>query len=152
MKALIRGLLGLALVAATAACDGSPTAGSVLVSSNDGSEAVESPGVLTFTSTPSQTEQRPQTASGGIAGIDFAGALVTGTPCYTVAATHGTRNNSVTVTVTGTSTGGICAQVVTYHNYTGRVSALLPGTYTFTVIHRVGANTTTAFTGTVTVQ
>lgn len=150
MKALTRGLTGLALAAATAACDGSPTAGTAFSPAND--RAVESPGVLTFASTPSQTEQRPQTASGGIAGIDFAGSLVTGTPCHTVAATHNTRASTVTVTVTGTRTGGICAQVVTYHNYTGRVSALLPGTYTFTVIHQVGTNTTTAFSGAVTVQ
>jgi hypothetical protein len=148
MKTLTRGLMGLALAAAAAACDGSPTAGSELTAPR----TAESPGVLTFASTPSQTERRPQTASGGVAGIDFAGALVTGTPCYTVAATHNTQSGTVTVTVTGTSTGGICAQVVTYHNYTGRVSALLPGTYTFTVIHQVGSNTTTAFTGSVTVQ
>lgn len=150
MKTLTRGLMGLALAAATAACDGSPTAGSGLTASS--ARAAESPGVLTFASTPSQTERRPQTASGGVAGIDFAGALVTGTPCYTVVATHSTRAGTVTVTVTGTRTGDICAQVVTYHNYTGRVSALLPGTYTFTVIHQVGTNTTTAFTGSVTVQ
>lgn len=151
MKAVSRGLMVVALAAAAAACDGSPTAGSALVAANDGG-AAQSPGVLTFASRPSQTEQSPQTASGGLAGIDFTGSLVTGTPCYTVSATHATEGSDVTVTVTGTRTGDICAQVVTYHNYTGRVSALLPGTYNFTVIHRVGANTTTAFSGTVTVQ
>lgn len=151
MKALSRELMVLALAVASAACDGSPTAGSAFVSQNEAG-AAQSPGVLTFTSRPSQTEQTPQTASGGLAGIDFTGSLVTGTPCHTVTASHNTRGNDVTVTVTGTRTGSICAQVVTYHNYTGRVSGLLPGTYTFTVIHRVGTSTTTAFSGTVTVQ
>ena len=138
-------------LAAAAACDGAPTAGSALAARSDGQRA-QSPGVLTFASTPSQTEQRPQTASGGLAAIDFAGSLATGTPCHTVSAAHSTQGSDVTVTVTGTSTGGICAQVVTYHNYTGRVSALLPGTYNFTVVHRVGTRVTTAFSGTVTVQ
>lgn len=150
MKALNRGLMVVALAAA-AACDGSPTEGTVIVPQNEAS-AAQSPGVLTFTSRPSQTEQTPQTASGGLAGIDFTGTLVTGTPCYAASATHSTRGNDVTVTVTGTRTGNICAQVVTYHNYTGRVSALLPGTYHFTVIHQVGTSSTTAFSGTVTVQ
>lgn len=152
MKAVIRGLMTIALVAATAACDGSPTTASSLVAADEGIAAAKSPGVLTFTSTQSQSEQTPQTASGSLAAIDFTGSLTTGTPCYTVTAEHTTRNNRVTVTVTATPTGGICAQVITYNNYTGRISALLPGTYTFTVIHRIGNNSTTAFSDTVTVQ
>lgn len=149
MKGVSKGLMVLAL-AAVAGCDGSPTSVSARVPANG--LAAQSPGVLTFASAPSQTERAPQTASGGLAGIDFTGSLVTGTPCYTASATHEAQASSVTVTVTGTRTGDVCAQVVTYHNYTGRVSALLPGTYNFTVIHRVGANTTTAFSGPVTVQ
>jgi hypothetical protein len=153
MKTLTRSLAAVVLAAAAAACDGSPTAGSPFVSGNDGNGAAQSPGVLTFTSTQSFAQPTPQTASGGVAGIDFAGSLTTGTPCNTVTATHGTSGNDVTVTVTATSTNvGACAQVVTHNNYTGRVSALLPGTYDFTVLHVNRGTTTTAFTGTVTVQ
>lgn len=151
MKALARGLMTVALLAATTACDGSPTAGNAIVAANEAA-AAQSPGVLTFASTPSQSERHPQTASGGVAGIDFAGALVTGQPCYTTSATHSTQDNTVTVTVTGTPMGGVCAQVVTYHNYIGRVSALLPGTYNFIVLHQVRTTTTTAYSGTITVQ
>ncbi len=155
MKTLTKGLAILALAAAAAACDGSPTGGSTFVSGNDRTGTSASPGVLTFTSTQSFSNPTPQTASGGTAGIDFTGSLTTGTPCNTITATHSTSGNDVTVTVTATSTappGTVCAQVVTHHNYTGRVSALLPGTYDFTVRHVNRGTTTTAFTGTVTVQ
>lgn len=153
MKVLTKGLMTIALLAATAACDGSPTEASAFVAGDQGVSAAQAPqGVLTFTSTQSYSEETPQTASGGVAGIDFTGSLTTGTPCVTVTATHSARRNDVTVTVTATSTGGICTQVVTYNNYTGRVSGLAAGTYNFTVIHRNGGTSTTAYTSTVTVQ
>jgi hypothetical protein len=154
MKALTKGLMTIALLAATAACDGSPTGASAF-SAGDGFSAAQAPapsGVLTFSSTQSYSEETPQTASGGVAGIDFTGSLTTGTPCVTVTATHSARRNDVTVTVTATSTGGICTQVITHNNYTGRVSGLAAGTYDFTVIHRNGNTSTTAYASTVTVQ
>ena len=152
MKTLGRGLATVALAVAAAGCVGSPTAGSPFVSGNNGTGPAQSPGVLTFTSTQSFTQQSTQTATGGVAGIDFTGSLTTGTPCNTVSASHNASGNDVTVTVTATATGGVCAQVVTHNNYTGRVSALLPGTYTFTVLHVNRGTTTTAFSGIVTVQ
>jgi hypothetical protein len=153
MKAVTRGLMTIALLAATAACDGSPTASSAFISGDQGISAAQAPqGVLTFTSTQSYSEETPQTASGGVGGIDFTGSLTTGTPCVTVTASHGVRRNDVTVTVTAASTGGICTQVITYNNYTGRVSGLAAGTYNFTVIHQNGGTSTTAFSGPVTVQ
>lgn len=154
MKGLTKGLAAMVLAMAAAACDGSPTGTSAFVSENDGIAAARQPGsVLTFTSTQSQTEQSPQTASGGLAGIDFTGSLTTGTPCYTVTAAHTDRRNSIRVTVAAASTGGICAQVITHNNYTGRVSGLAAGTYEFTVVHQGGfGGTQTAFSGTVTVQ
>lgn len=155
MKTLTKGMAALVLAAAAAGCDGSPVAGSAFVSGSGRTGAAESPGVLTFASTQSFSNPTPQTASGGIAGIDFTGSLSTGNPCYTLTATHATSGNDVTVTVTAASTappGTACAQVVTHNNYTGRVSALLPGTYGFTVLHVYRGTTTTAFSGTVTVQ
>ena len=156
MNTRAKGLAAIALAAATAACSGSPTAGAVFASGNDGTGTESSPGVLTFTSTQSTIVQTAQTAAGGVAAIDFTGSLTTGTPCNVVTATHDTSGNDITVTVTATPTtttpGTACVQVVTFNNYTGRISALLPGTYDFSVLHVRAGTTTTAFFGTVTVQ
>ena len=151
MKALAKGLMTVALLAAATACDGSPTAGSAFVSESDGiSMAKQSR--LTFSSTQSYETATPQTATGGAGGIDFTGSLTTGTPCVSVAATHSAGSNAVTVTVTGTSTGDFCTQVITNNNYTGRVSGLAAGAYTFTVVHQAGGGSSTAYTGVVAVQ
>lgn len=144
----IKTLLALALLGA-AACDGAPTGASALSAEP---ALAQSPGVLAFTSTPSSSERNPQAASGELARIDFTGSMLTGQPCYTVAGSHTTRGSEVTLTVTAIRMGEVCAQVVTYHNYQGSVAALTPGTYTFTVVHEVGSNRTTAFSGTVVVQ
>ncbi len=151
MKALAKGLMTVALLAATTACDGSPTAGSALVSESDGI-AMAKQSRLTFNSTQSNTTQSGQTASGGSGAIDFTGSVTTGDPCYDVSATHQAGTSEVTVTVTASSTGQICTQVITHNNYTGRVSGLSAGAYTFTVVHNVDGSSSTAFTGTVTVQ
>jgi hypothetical protein len=152
MKTIASGLLTIALFAATAACDGAPTAPQARSSAADGASLVQSPGVLAFTHTRSSGERTPQTASGGPASIGFTGSLATGQPCYVVTGAHSTRNDSVTLTVTATRTGDVCYQVVTYHNYQGSVAGLTPGTYTFTVVHSVNGTSTTAYTGTVVVQ
>ena len=124
MKALTKGLMTMALLAATAACDGSPTAGSALVAGNDAFSAAKAPsGTLTFSSTQSYSEQTPQTASGGTGTISFTGSLTTGT------------------------------QVLTNNNYTGTISGLPAGTYTLNVVHQGGFDSgQTAYSGTVTVQ
>ena len=153
MNALTKGLMTIALLAATAACDGSPTTASALVSDQDGvSMAKQQQSRLTFSSTQSYEAQADQTASGAVGAINFTGSLTTGTPCYNVSATHQSGSTSVTVTVTASSSGGFCSQVITYNNYTGSVSNLAAGTYNFTVIHEVGGSRTTAFSGPVTVQ
>ena len=153
MKALTRGLMTLVLSAAAAACDGSPTTASALVPGGEGIAAARQPGsTLTFAVTQSQQTQGTQTATGGVGGIDFTGSLTTGTPCYTVTASHTGLRSDVTVTVSASSDGGICTQVITYNNYTGRVSGLAAGTYNFTVLHQGGFGNETAFSGPVIVQ
>ena len=151
MNAMTKGLLTIALLA-SAACDGAPTASSAFAAPTDGPSFAQSPGVLTFSSTQSYSEETPQTASGGLARIDFTGSVTTGTPCYTVTGSHTARNGNVTVTVTATGTGGICTQVITHNNYQGSVAGLTPGTYDFTVVHNVNGSRTTAYTSTVVVQ
>lgn len=148
MKALAKGLMTVALLAATTACDGSPTAGSAFVAESDGISTARAGSTLTFSSTQSFDTQTPQTANGSAGGIDFTGSLTSGTPCVEVTASHRERSGAVTVSVTSTGTGGFCSQVLTNNNYTGRVSGLAAGTYTFTVQH----GTATAYTSTVTVQ
>lgn len=152
MKALVKGLMTVALLAATTACDGSPTAGSAFVAESDGISMAKSQSSLTFSSTQSFESESPQTASGSVGGIDFTGSLTTGTPCYDVSASHRAQSNTVTVTVTAAGTGGFCSQVITYNNYTGRVSGLAAGTYTFNVVHQSGGGSATAYSSTVTVQ
>lgn len=152
MKAMTRGLLTIAMLAATAACDGAPTASSELVATPDGPAFAQAAGTLTFSSTPSQTTATPQSATGGTGSIDFTGSITTPTPCYDVSASHTERNNLVTLTVAATDSGGICTQVITYHNYEGSVEGLAPGAYTFTVVHSVNGSRLPAYTSVVVVE
>lgn len=154
MKAMTKGLLTIALISATAACNGAPTASNEFASTPEGPSFAKPPSgsSLTFSSTQSQTTATPQSSSGGTGSINFAGSLTTGTPCYDVTASHSARTGSVTVTVTGSDTGGFCTQVVTNNNYQGAVTGLAAGTYTFTVVHNTGGTSTVAHTNTVVVQ
>ena len=152
MNRLTTGLAALVLAAATMACGGSPTGGSTFVSGNDRTGAGLSPGELTFTSTQSFSNPAAPTATGGVGGIDFAGSLTTGTPCNTITAVHSISGNNITVTITATGNAEVCVQVVTHNNYTGRISAIPPGTYDLIVRHTERGTTTTASTATVTVQ
>jgi hypothetical protein len=154
MKGMTRNLTALALVAACAACDGTPTGSSAFAAPSDGPALAQSQsgGELTFSSTFSYTDQTPQTATGAPAAIDFTGSLTTGQPCYTIAGSHTVRNGEVILTVEATRTADICTYQITRHNYQGSVAALAPGTYTFTVIHIADNTRSTAFTGTVVVQ
>jgi hypothetical protein len=153
MKAVTRGLMTIALLAATAACDGSPTTASAFVSESDGI-AMAGASSFSFNNTPSYdfATRNEQTASGGAGGIDFAGSLTTPHPCHNVSATRSVRQTAVTVTVTATDNGNTCHQAITHQNYTGRVSGLDAGTYTFTVVHDLNGTPQTAYTATVTVQ
>ena len=152
-RSLKMGLATMMLAVGAAACDGSPTTASAFVAEDVGIAAARSSSTLTFAVAQSYQTPSSQTASGGVGGIDFTGSLTTGTPCYSVTASHTARRTNVTVTVSAASTGGICTQVVTHNNYTGRVSGLTAGTYNFTVVHQGGfGGTETAFCGTVTVQ
>ena len=153
MKALTRGLMTIALLAATAACDGSPTEASAFAAEDAGISAAQAPsGTLTFSSTQSYSEETPQTASGGVGSINFTGSLMTPTPCYTVSASHANRRGTITLTVNAASTGGICTQVITNNNYTGSISGLPAGTYTFNVVHVVNNSSQTVYSSPVTVQ
>jgi hypothetical protein len=153
MKAVTRGLMTLALLAATAACDGSPTTASAFVSEKDGA-SMAGANSFSFNNTPSYdyATRNQQTATGAVGGIDFTGTLPTNNPCYDVSATRSVRTTSVTVTVTATYNGNTCMQVITHQNYTGRVASLAPGAYTFTVVHVTDGVEQTAWTGPVTVQ
>lgn len=152
MKGMTRNLLALALLAATAACDGTPTASSALATPTDGPSLAKSKSQLTFSSTQSYSDETPQTATGGVGSISFTGSITTGNPCYSVSATHGAQGGSVTVTVTAASTGGICTQLVTNNNYQGAVTGLAAGTYTFTVVEVVNGSRTTDYSAPVVVQ
>jgi hypothetical protein len=153
MKAVTRGLMTIALLAATAACDGSPTTASAFVSESDGASMAGAT-TFTFNNTPSYdfATRNPQTATGGAGAIDFTGSLTTPHPCHDVSATRSVRQTEVTVTVTAKDNGNTCPQAITHQNYTGSVSGLAAGTYTFTVVHDTNGTVQTAWTGAVTVQ
>ena len=152
MKALTKGLMTIVLAAATAACDGSPTASSSAFAPESEGVSMAKASNFTFNNTASYSEQNPQTASGGAGVIDFTGSLTTGTPCYNVTGARSVSGSTVTVTVTATSNGNICTQVITYQNYTGRVGGLAAGTYTFNVVHVTNGTSETAYTSVVVVQ
>lgn len=151
MMGMTRNLLTLALLAATAACDGAPTASSALASPADGAAFVEAAATLSFSSTQSNTTQSPQAATGGAGRIDFTGSLTTPTPCYELTAAQTERRTDITVTVTAADAGGFCTQVITNNNYQGSVTGLAAGTYNFTVVEVVNGTRTTAYTGPVVV-
>jgi uncharacterized protein (DUF2141 family) len=68
-----------------------------------------------------------------------------------VSASQANRKGVITLTVTAASTGGICTQVITNNNYTGSISGLAPGSYTFNVVHSTGGGSSeTAYSSTVT--
>lgn len=107
---------------------------------------------LTFSSTRSHESGQPLSATGGTGSIGFQGHVQTGTPCYDVTGSHSVRGSRVVVTVSLRSTGDFCTQVITYHDYTGQVSGLSPGTYTFQIVHSVDNQSSTAFSEQVTVS
>lgn len=149
MYARIKGLAALVLLISAAACGDLRSDPLLPV---DGIQAVRNGAMLTFSSTPDYSMQAEQTAMGSAGAINFTGSITTPTPCYAVSATQRTVGNAVTLTVTARGTGGICTQVITHHNYTGSVSRLPMGAYTFTAMHEVGNNRWQAFGGDVTVQ
>lgn len=151
MKTIARGLLAV-LLAATAACNGSPTGSPVFVTGNNGDPATPADGTLTFNLTQSNDTQTPQNTAGGTGTIAFAGSIPTATPCWTVTAVQTQAGNDITVTITATPSGQVCAQVITYNNYQATITGLPAGTYTLTVIHNLGGTSTTAINNTVVVR
>jgi hypothetical protein len=111
----------------------------------DGAVAARAGGTLAFSSTADYSAQSEQTAMGTTGAIQFTGSITTPTPCYEVAGAQRTSGSTVTLTVSARGTGGICMQVITFHNYTGSVSRLPAGTYTFEVVHEVGTSRSVAF-------
>jgi hypothetical protein len=100
---------------------------------------------LMFSYEQSQSEESPQTATGGDGSISFTGSLTTPTPCYSVSASHRPQGSRITVTVVPQQEGEICTQVITHNNYTGAVSGLSSGTYHFVVVHGTGRNAQTVY-------
>lgn len=153
MKGTIKGLVAIVALAGAAACSDAMPTESSFAEAPGAAALARTNSTLTFSSTQSYESETPQTATGGVGGIDFTGNLWTGNPCVTVTASHSERTGSVTVTVTAAPNGsGGCIQVITNNNYTGRVSGLAPGAYTFTVVHDRAGTRETAFAGTVVVS
>lgn len=151
MNALTKTLLTFALIF-TAACDANPTGAAALTEANALTQGSAAATGLMFSSTQSYSESSPQTATGGAGTVDFTGSVQTGTPCVDVSATQSTKRSAITVTVSATSNGNFCTQVITNNNYQGQVTGLAPGVYTFTVVHNVDGRTSTASTSTVVVR
>lgn len=112
-----------------------------------------SSGSLVFNTTTSNEGGQSFAASGAKHAIDFQGSIELGNPCHDVTGSHTVSGSRVTLTVTATSTGEICTQVITWYNYDGRVSGLSSGTYDFEIVHVYPNGTTeSAFTTQVTVN
>jgi hypothetical protein len=146
MLKTIRGMA--AVVALLAAAAGSAQA-AVPASGGAGGSAVERTvdwGTLTFSSTKSNESGQAESATGGTGSISFQGSIQTSTPCFDVTGSHRERGSRIVVTVTAAPSDGICSQVITYHNYTGQVSGLAPGSYDFQLVEVVGGRSTTVLT------
>lgn len=107
---------------------------------------------LTFSSTASSESGQAESATGGTGSISFQGSVQTSTPCFNVTGSQRQRGSRIVLTVTAAPTDGICAQVITYHNYSGAISGLAPGTYDFQIVEAVGGRSTTVLTQQVTVS
>lgn len=76
----------------------------------------------------------------GDAQIQFAGAISTPTPCYSVKGAGNVADGEITITVSASSTLGAgegCALVVASSSYAGAVRELRPGTHRVVVIHAI---------------
>ena len=153
MNGTIKGLVAVAALFGTIACsDASPTGANLTAPEAPRLARPGSGSTLTFSYTQSYETATPQTASGATGAINFTGSIWTGNPCVDVTATHNSSTGNVTVTVAAAPNGSACIQVITNNNYTGSVSGLAPGSYNFTVVHKRGNTSETAFTGNVTVS
>lgn len=150
MNARMKGLAAIVLLLSAAGCG--DLRSEPLLPVVDGAQGAKSGATLTFSSTPDYSMQSEQTAMGTVGAIQFTGSITTPTPCYEVKAAQRTSGGTVTLTVSARSTGGICTQVITNHNYTGSVSGLPAGPHTFNVMHEVGTNRWQAFSQGVMVQ
>ena len=148
MNATSRGIAAIAMLLTAAGC-GDFRSEPLLPPAD--AVAAKAAGTLTFSSQADYSTQYEQTATGTVGAIEFTGSLTTPNPCYSVHASHRAGGSTITLTVSARSTGGVCTQVITYHNYTGDVSRLAPGEYTFQVVHEVGTSRSTVFSQPVTV-
>lgn len=90
-------------------------------------------------------------AAGGAGRIDFGGYAELGNPCYALSATQTAARGVATLTVTATPTADRCTTVTTFHNYTGAITNVAPGTYLFQVVHDVGGPRVTVYSAEVVV-
>lgn len=151
---MLRTIRGMAAAVALLAAAGSAQA-AVPAWEGTGGAAVERAvdwGTLTFSSTASSESGQAESATGGTGSISFQGSIQTGTPCFNVTGSHRERGSRIVVTVTAAPADGICAQVITYHNYSGQVSGLAPGTYDFQLVEVAGGRSNTVLTQQVTVS
>lgn len=149
MTGQLKALAMMVALATATACGDASSPTEVLTPPEATAQAAQPSTSLTFSSTRSYDTRQAQTATGTVGAINFTGSVTTPNPCFDVTATHGLRQNVVTVTVSAAYNGNICTQVLTNHNYQGAVSGLPAGTYTFNVVHNVSGSSTTAYSGTV---
>ncbi|MEW5928492.1 MAG: hypothetical protein AB1941_13570 [Gemmatimonadota bacterium] len=152
---MLKTIRAMGMAVALLAAAGSAQAAAVPVTDGTDGVAVERPadrGTLTFSSTASSEGGQAESATGGTGSISFQGSIQTSTPCFNVTGSHRERGSRIVVTVTAAPTDGICAQVITYHNYSGAVSGLAAGTYDFQIVEAVGGRSTTVLSQQVTVS
>lgn len=148
MRGTIKGVLTVAALALAAACSDTAT-----VTAPDqplfGKQTVTYP--MTFNVVQDFSTAQPQSAVGGAGVIDFTGTVQTPTPCYDVTAVNSMARATVTVTMNAVDLGGICTQVITWNNYTGRIT-MPAGAYTVKMVHVMNGRSTTLWSGPVTVR
>ena len=67
--------------------------------------------------------------------VEIRGAIATPNPCYEVSAGLAAEDGKLTLTLTATSTGGFCPQVLAAFEYRARITELDPGTYELVTVH-----------------
>lgn len=151
MNATLKSIIAAAALSTTIACsDAVPTGPSAMLP--ESAAQASSKSQLTFNNTQSYSDEQAFSATGGQGQISFTGSITTGTPCYNVTGASQTGTGTVTLTVTAAPNGNSCIQVVTFNNYSGAVSRLAAGSYTFQVVHVQGGTSQTVFTQPVTVS
>ncbi len=106
-----------------------------LFSTMAGADKIQEPTVefAIIESATSAADTAPAVARIDASAVELAGTMATPNPCYDIDAGLAADGRNLTLTLTATSRGGFCPQVVGAFRYTAKIAGLESGDYTLVV-------------------